>query len=148
MPVGMTVSAFIDESGKFKDHKVVSLGLVASFAEDFKNIANECGRLLHFNGLKELSAKKVLNANRPLSDKVDAIGVRNRTDALLPFVTCIRKHLQVVSGIAIDVRTFKKLPSHFFQFFGTDPIYMAFARSVLQVVEFTPEQDRISLICD
>jgi hypothetical protein len=144
----MTVSGFFDESGKFKDHKVISIGCVAAFNQHVDDFAHNWGRLLFINGLENLSAKNVLNYNRPLSRKVDAFGVRERTDALLPFIACVRKHLEVIVGCAVDVRAFKKLPSHFFQVYGTDPSYMAFARTILQVCDFTPLRDRIVLVCD
>ncbi len=133
----MTVSAFFDESGKFQDHKIVCLGGVSEFESDFRHyFTPEWGRLLHLNGLKELSAKHVLNPKRPLSKKNLDVGLERRISALLPFISCIRKNVQVVLGVAIDTRAFKKLPSHFHQYFGNKPSY------------WTPDNDRISLICD
>jgi hypothetical protein len=145
----MTVSAFVDESGKFKDHKVIVIGCVAGFAEQVNNdFAPEWGRLLRLNGLKYLTAKTVLKYHVPLSEKNPALGLDARTEALLPFVSCIRKHLQVVIGCAVDVRYFKKLPPHFFQVYGNDPSYLAFVRAVTQIDDFTPSKEKISLICD
>ncbi|HKW62306.1 MAG TPA: DUF3800 domain-containing protein [Candidatus Acidoferrum sp.] len=143
-----TVTAFFDESGKFKDHKVISFGGVAGFNEEFVPFADDWGNLLYRNGLQVLSAKDAFNARRPLSQKNVRVGIRERVEDLLPFITCIRKHLSVVTGITIDVQAFKKLPSHFFQSYGNDPVFMAFARALLKVVEFTPNRDKISFICD
>jgi hypothetical protein len=143
-----TVNSFFDESGKFNDHKVVCFGGVASYAEHLDSFSKQWERLLSQNGLKELSAKRILNANRPLSSKNQDVGVKNRIGALLPFIHSIRKDLLVVTGVAISVPAFKKLPSHFYKFFGPNPIYMAFARAMLHVVEFTPSNDKISFICD
>jgi len=143
-----TVSAFFDESGKFKDHKVISIAGVASFAQEFQGFGTEWERLLRTNGLSDLSAKNVLNPNRALSKKNTEVGLQKRIGTLLPFVLCIRKHLQVVTGVAVDVAVFRKLPSHFFQILGHDPAYVAFLRSMLRVVEFTPSKDKINLICD
>jgi hypothetical protein len=50
MPGYNTVTAFFDESGKFKDHKVISFGGVAGFNEEFNPFADEWGRLLYRNG--------------------------------------------------------------------------------------------------
>jgi hypothetical protein len=143
-----TVTAFFDESGKFKDHKVISFGGVAGFNEQFNSFADEWGSLLYRNGLQLLTAKDALNARRPLSQKNTRVGVNERNQDLSPFLACIRKHLSVVTGVTIDVRAFKTLPSHFFQTYGDDPAFMAFARALLKVVEFTPGQDKISFICD
>jgi uncharacterized protein DUF3800 len=143
-----TVTAFFDESGKFKDHKVISFGGVAGYNEFFQPFADEWGTLLHRNGLQILSAKDAFNAGRPLSRKNTRVGVKERNEDLAQFVSCIRKHLQVVTGVTIDVRAFKKLPSHFFQTYGSDPIFVAFARALLKVVDFTPDGDKISFTCD
>jgi hypothetical protein len=143
-----TVTAFFDESGKFKDHKVISFAGVAGFNEEFQPFADEWGRLLYRNGLQILSAKDAFNARRPLSRKNTRVGVKERNEDLCQFVGCIRKHLSVVTGVTIDVRAFKKLPSHFFQSYGNDPVFVAFARALLKVVEFTPDPDKISFICD
>src|ERR1700683_88712 len=51
-----TVTSFFDESGKFKDHKVISFGGVSSYNEDFPAFAEEWNRLLVKNGLKVLHA--------------------------------------------------------------------------------------------
>lgn len=143
-----TVTAFFDESGKFKDHEVVSFGGVAGFNEEFASFADEWGSLLYRNGLQVFSAKDAFNPRRPLSQKNPRVGVKERNEDLTPFIACIRRHLSVVTGVTVDVRAFKNLPSHFFQTYGDDPVFMAFARALLKVVEFTPDKDKISFICD
>ena len=143
-----TVNTFFDESGKFKDHKVICFGGVASYGEHVEQFAKQWELLLFRNGLKELSAKTVLNPTRALSIKNKDTGVDKRIEALLPFIHCIRKNLLVVTGVTIDAEAFKKLPSHMFQFFGNNPIFVAFARAMLHVIDFTPEKDKITFICD
>ncbi len=59
-------------------------------------------------------------------------------------MACIRKHLSVVTGVTIDVRAFKKLPSHFFQTYGNDPVFVVSARALLKVLEFKRDRDKIS----
>src|ERR1700730_3064555 len=102
-----TVNAFFDESGKFKDHKVICFGGVASYAEHVTQFAQQWSLLLLRNGITGLSAKTILNPNRPLSAKNKDVGAAKRIDALLPFIQCIRKNLLVVTGITIDVDVFK-----------------------------------------
>jgi hypothetical protein len=148
MGFSQQVSAFVDESGKSKDHKVIAIGCVAAYTEQLRDFAQEWNRHLVLNGLTELSAKKVLNFRRPISKKNTDTGLDNRIDTLLPFVYCIRKYLQVAMGCVVDVRTFRKLPPHFFQVVGDDPSYMAFMRTMLQVTEFASRTDKISLVCD
>ena len=144
----MTVSGFIDESGKFKDHKVICIGCVAAFSQRIDDFAREWGRLLALNGMKNFRASKALKHHVPLGTKNSALGLKDRTDALLPFIACIRKYLEIAIGCWIDVKAFKALPSHFFQVFGNDPSYMAFVRTLLQVVDFTPDRDGLVLACD
>ena len=144
----MGISAFLDESGKFKDHPVVSLCAIVSATAHFNAFADEWGSCLEIAGLEVISAKKVLNANRPLSHKLPALGIDKRVDALIPFIACIRKHLAFITGVAIDVAGFKGLPSHYHRIFGTDPFYTAFARTVPRIAELTPKGGKISLICD
>src|ERR1700730_10012119 len=91
-----TVTSFFDESGKFKDHKVISFGGVSSYNEDFRPFAEDWGRLLVKNGIRVLSAKSSLNARRPLSRRNPRIGIERRIEDLAPFVACIRKHLLVI----------------------------------------------------
>ncbi len=143
-----TVTTFFDESGKFKDHDVVCFGGVASYAEDIARFAQEWGRLLAINGIKEFSAKDAFNPRRPLGKKNSAIGVRKRTGALRPFIRCIRNNLLVVTGVTVDVPAFNELPSHLYQIYGKDPAFMAFMRALLYVLDFTPPKDKISFICD
>lgn len=144
----MTVHGFYDESGKFKDKKVISIGGVASYKTDLDNFAQEWGRHLRANGLAVLSAKKVFNPRRPLSRRNTDVGIEKRIQALHPFVSCIRKHLQVVTGVAIDAQAFNNLPPHFFQFYGRDPSYMAFVSNLLELIGYTPQRDKIVLVFD
>lgn len=144
----MSISAFLDESGKFKDHAVVSLCAIVSPTSHFQAFGEEWKNCLGFVGLDVLSAKKVLNAKRPLSSSHPALGTRDRTDALLPFIACIRKNLQVINGVAIEVAAFKRLPSHYHQIFGDDPFFTSFAATVARILEITAKGSKISLICD
>jgi Protein of unknown function (DUF3800) len=144
----MTVSAFIDESGKFKDHKIICIGCVAAFNQHVDEFAHEWGRLLALNGMKNFHATKALKHHVPLGVRNAALGLKDRTDALLPFIACIRKYLSVAIGLWIDVKVFNGLPPHFFQVFGHDPSYMAFVRTILQAVDFTPDRDGMVLVCD
>lgn len=142
-----TVSTFCDASGKLSDHKVVCFGGVAAYNERYAPFVNEWDRLLVRNGIRVLSAKTAFNASRPLSDRNKRLGLENRIEDLAPFINCIRKHLQVVTGVAIDVQAFKKLPTNFFEVYGDNPEYAAFARSLLKIVDFAG-RDKIVFICD
>ena len=74
--------------------------------------------------------------------------MNNRLHALMPFAECIRKHLQNVIGVAVDVKAFNESPSHLRQLWTDDPISMAFTRSLLAIIEPLAPSDNISVICD
>jgi hypothetical protein len=81
-----TVTSFFGESGKFKDHRIIALGGIASYNENINSLADEWGRMLYRNGLTELSAKKVFNHGRWLSSKNNRVGVKERIEDLAPFI--------------------------------------------------------------
>jgi hypothetical protein len=67
---------------------------------------------------------------------------------LLPFIAAIRKHLWIITGIALDVAAFKNLPSHYYEMLGDDPFYTAFLRQLLEIMKVTQPEDKLSMICD
>ena len=144
-----TIAACFDESGKSSDHHIVSIGCVAGYVERFDgDFGREWNVLLTRYGIKVLSGKDALNHKRPLSQKNPCLGVGARTEALGSFIACIRKNLQVITGLATDVQAFKKLPAHFFQIFGNNPSYMTFVRTAMHVMEFCPDRSKVTMICD
>jgi hypothetical protein len=144
----VSVSVFLDESGKFKDHKVITFGGIAAPSVEVNAFAKEWMRCLYINGIPALTMKQALRANRPLSDRNPSLGIEARIAALLPFIECIRQHIQVALGTALDVEAFKKLPSHCHQTLGNDPFFTAFLRTILEALELTHEDDKLTLICD
>lgn len=145
----MSVSGFFDESGKFNDHAVVAFGGVAARTELFQNsFVADWRFLLHDCGLICLSVKDAFNYRRPLSAKVEALGLNERIKVILPFIACIRLHLQLIVGCAIDVEAFKRLPSHYYQVLGDNPIFTAFLSMVMEVLKDIPTDDQLSFICD
>jgi len=145
----VTVSAFMDESGKFSDSEVIAISAVIGLNRaHMDGFAPEWGFWLKHNGLEFLKTTEALKLHRPLSPRVPACEVQQRIDALLPFVLCIRKHLQMVTGIAIDVAEYASLPEQFRNIWGNDPIYTAFARVILEIIKECPDDGRILLYCD
>jgi hypothetical protein len=98
--------------------------------------------------MKKFSAKEAFNHRRPLGKRNKAMGVRKRIAALRPFVQCIRTHLSVVSGVTIHVPAFRAAPPKLHAVYAKNPIFMAFLRALLHVLDFTPDNDKISFICD
>lgn len=144
----VTISTFVDESGKFRDHKVICIGCVAAFNQHVDDFARKWGSLLARNGMENFHTTKALRHHVALGDKNPAMGLGNRIEALLPFIACIRENLEVAVGCWVDVKIFRSLPQHFFQVYGRDPSYMAFMRTLMQAASFTPEGDGMVLVCD
>jgi hypothetical protein len=143
----ITISSFMDESGKFLDSEVVVLGFIVAFNMT-PGFADEWGHYLHENGLEFLEMKEALKLYRPLSSKVAAHEPSQRINALLPFLRCIRRHFQMIGGIAIDAKEYAVLPEQHRKIWSDDPCYTAFARTVLQILEDSPSDGIISLYCD
>jgi len=144
----LTISAFLDESGKTTSD-VAAVGGVISPSQHFNTqFVPDWDRCLYMNGINTLTMKEALRADRPLSDRNPALGIENRIAALLPFIECVRRHLMVISGLAINAKAFGELPSHYHQVMGKDPSFTSFARTLLAILEITEVQDKISLICD
>jgi len=145
----MTISAFFDESGKFKDQDVVTFCGVAAPALQFQqHFADDWLRCLNTAGIFALTAKEAFNPRRPFSEKNPALGIEDRIKALLPFLTCIRKHIHIVTGIAIDVKAFKRLPPHYYRLLGDNPHFTAFLRVILKIIELSAGGHHVSLVCD
>lgn len=142
------VNAFFDESGKFKDHSTIAFSGIAAGPQDFIGFTSDWKNHLRLNGLKSLTMKRALNVNSPLSEKRAARGIANRIDVLKPFAECIRKHMQNVVGVAVDVEAFHRAPSHLQRLWGHDPFFLAFTRILLAVIEPASNDDKINIICD
>jgi hypothetical protein len=145
----MTVYVFCDESGKFKDHAVVSFGAVAAGLkrlDDFETAWKYC---LREAGLSYLTMKEALNCQRPLSEKNPAQGEGNRVAAILPFVDCLKRNLGLLTGFAIDVHAFHSISSAAQKHLGKNPQYAAFARVVQETMkEEVSEGGELCIICD
>ncbi len=142
------ISAFFDESGKFKDASTISIVGVASDAKDVDDFADEWQRHLRLNGMKALHMMQDLRHRLPLSAKRPALGVKNRIDALMPFVGCIRQHIQSVVGVAVDVDAFKQSPSHLRMVWGDDPVFMAFTRALVEIMQPLRPGEKLNVVCD
>src|SRR5690349_5075359 len=119
----MVISCFCDESGKFRDKRVTvfaGLALLEDHAADFER---EWRRNLYRVGLEVLSMKEAGRYNRPLSPRVDAIGLENRIEALMPFVELVRRHFEVIVTTATNTDDFNSAPDHVRAILGPNPHY-------------------------
>ncbi len=142
--------AFLDESGKFKDHKVVSFCGLAAEVGRMRQFSDEWERLLRRYELPSLTMKRALRINVKLSPQIKAQSPQERIEALKPFADCIREYAEVGIAIAIDVDAYSALSVEAKKRLGgsDDPHYLAFMQGVLGVIKYIPDGDKISIVCD
>jgi Protein of unknown function (DUF3800) len=143
--------AFFDESGKFKDKKVVSFcGLLLPVAK-IAEFDNDWNGLLRTYGLAELSMKRALRRKMKLSETVEAKTASERNDILKLFAECIRTHIALGVAIVIDVEAYSNWSvSAKKKFAGgnPNPHYFAFLNALLACTKYIADDDRVSLVCD
>src|SRR5689334_5634926 len=83
------VSVFFDESGKFRDKKVISLCGLFATESAIGRFQEKWGELLRRSNLPFLKASQALRAHRELSNIIPRQSVENRIEALKPFAACI-----------------------------------------------------------
>lgn len=143
---------FFDESGKFRDKRVISFcGLcsppkrVAEFEDDWKALLREYG-------LASLTMKRALRRKRKFSNRVAATSVEERNAVLGRFAECIRKHFEVGIPVTVDVGAYKSFaPTSKHRIFGSDnPHYFAFIHGLVDAVQYieVQKENRLMLICD
>lgn len=145
----LVLSSFFDESGKFKDHKVVSFCGVCATPARLNVFGEEWNELLRRSGLPYLTMKRALAHHRALSSNIPKQSASDRIEALKPFSSCIRDNLELGIVIQIDVQGYAELSPHARRSIGNskDPYYLAFVRSLTQLAEYSSNAS-VSFICD
>lgn len=143
--------AYFDESGKQHDHPAVTFTGVCVSDSRLSAFDSEWGVLLRQYGLKSLHMAKVSRLKENCGPKMPRHQtIEQRIEALVPFADCINKNLEKGLIQAIDVKGFKELNDQSKQGIGSpdDPYYLAFARGMVELIDYVQGDDRISLICD
>ena len=143
------VQCYVDESGKFKDHQILSLCGFAAVPRQIEIFDGEWRSLLRRNGMRSLHMKKAARFTQRLGTRNAAIGLENRKTALLSFVECMRDNLETAIYVAVDITAFNSLSGGERKALGDDPYYLVFQRLLFELVHdpATPGA-QISLICD
>ena len=141
-------NGYFDESGKFRDHTVISFAGFIAAPEQWGHLQDDWEYLLRRNGVKSFHLAEVLKFNRPLSLKRPSMGIQERTEVINEFVRAIKKHVEHGVAISVDVSGFKDLKSHQ-QEKLRDPHYVAFVLAMMELAEhIRPLDDEIALACD
>jgi hypothetical protein len=141
---------FFDESGKFKDHEVVSFCGLCSPVSRVQEFEEEWKRLLRSCEIESLTMKRALRHTRRLSPCVDSQSANERCEVLKPFALCIRQHFEIGVAIAVDVKAYQQLSTIAKRKIGgsDDPQYMAFLSGIMGPSLRLRDEDRMHLICD
>jgi hypothetical protein len=149
-PFMAILNSFFDESGKFKDHKVVSFCGVCAAPSRLKTFEEEWNVILRRTGLASLTMKRALEYHRRLSPSIPKQTPAERIEVLKQFSSCIRNHLELGVAIAIDVPGYAALSPNARRSIGNskDPHYFSFMRALTQTAEYAQGDDKVSFICD
>ena len=144
------LQAFLDESGKFKDKRVVSFcGFVSPLAR-VREFEEDWNGLLRDFELQCLTMKRALRRKIPFSPNTEAKSAEERNKAFVPFIECIRKHFEMGVAITVDVDAYKKWSPQAKRRVGgsDDPHYFAFLCAVTGASKYIKQDDKFSLVCD
>src|SRR5258708_40027158 len=100
--------SFFDESGKFKDHRVISFCGVVASPESYKSFNDAWDALLRTNMLTAFHTIHALKANRSLSPVIRSESPAERCESLKPFVDCILNNLDLGVSVTVDVTGYSK----------------------------------------
>jgi hypothetical protein len=149
-PLMAILSSYWDESGKFKDHKTISFcglclssGKLEKFEENWKE-------LLRRNGLSYLKVSDALNAHHQLSPIIPAQTVRERIDALKPFVSCLTQWFELGVAVGVGVEAFQRTAEHLKRRIsgGENPFYLAFKTALILFAEYRKADDTLVIVFD
>jgi len=150
-PFMAIIHAYFDESGKMGDHPVVTFTGVCANQSRLKTFDDAWNTLLRQYGLKSLHMYKASQLNKIVGPRMPRHQpLDERIKALTPFADCINEHLECGLIQALDVKGFKSLTVAAKAGVGSpdDPHYLAFARGILEIVNYASDDDKVSLICD
>lgn len=150
-PIMAILHCYFDESGKHRDHPVVTFSGVCISELKMQQFDESWNTLLRQYGLPWLHMKEVSRLARNVCAKMPRNqSERDRNDALVPFADCINQHFEYGLIQAMDVDGFNSLSKNAKARLGNteDPYYIAFVRGLLELVRYVHGNDKISIICD
>lgn len=142
--------AYFDESGKFRDRRVISFCGLCSPPERVREFEDEWKALLRRFGLRSLSMKRALKRKVKLSEHVPAGSAPERSSVLEHFAQTIRKHFELGIGITVVTKDYEGCESIHRGLKTANPHYFAFLTGLIASVIHVSVQkeNRLSLICD
>lgn len=140
---------YLDESGKFHDHSIVSLCGFVGKREQLLDFQIGWEDLLRSYGMPSFKMAKAVRFTQPLGKRRPATGLENRKAALSNFIECITDNLHVGVYVAVDVSGFQSLSEAQKKTMGDEPPYLAFVRVMAEIVNYYKDPDfQLSVVCD
>jgi hypothetical protein len=141
--------AYFDESGKHKDHPVVTFAGVCAPQSKIPQFDDAWRGILRHYGLPSLHMLKLSRLSQKVG-KIPPQQASERIECLRPFADCINQHLELGLIQAWDVGGFQSLSRGARAALGSpdDPYYVAFTRGLIELVDYIQPDDRIALFCD
>src|SRR6266576_1952603 len=127
------IYSFFDESGKFKDKRVISFAGVCGSGTSLEQFNNKWTHLLRQNQMEYFHMQKALRYNAPLSPKIRRQTINERIEVLKPFATCIAENLNLGVGMVIEVEGYANWSREAKRKVGgsNDPAYVAIIRTMM-----------------
>jgi len=141
---------FFDESGKFKDHKIISFCGFGSKAGTLKDFDGDWEYQLRRTGMDALHMVDACRINKPLGRLIGAQSLPDRINDLKPFADCIRNHLELGVATVFEVEGYTSFTEMAKKALGgsDNPFYTQFLSTMQTVTDYVTTGEPITLMCD
>lgn len=141
------IYAYFDESGKYKEHPIVTFCGFVDHYERWRVFSEKWVRLLREYEITRFHAVRALGYMHPYG-KMPKGTPEERAAQIAPFVSEIIDGLELGFAVSVDVQGYAKVPI-IHQLYSADPHYFAFYMAInMMLVHFRiPKQLTIGLIC-
>jgi Protein of unknown function (DUF3800) len=138
--------AFFDESGKYKDHPIVSFSGLVEGADRWQLFTDKWVQLLRAYEIPRIHAVKALRHSQPFGNMKKGTA-KERSEKVIPFINEIA-NLSLAIAVSVDVHAHAKVKELHKQY-TPDPHYFAFYMAInLILTHFSiPKPFTIGLIC-
>jgi Protein of unknown function (DUF3800) len=147
----MTVlHSFFDESGKFKDHRVVAFCGFGASPTQLKDFDAQWENQLRRTGMDALHWVDARRYGKPLSKKIGPQTLTERINELRPFADCVNDYLGLGAACVFEVVGYTAFALESKALLGNteNPFYIQFLRTMLLLAEYAKSDERITMTCD
>lgn len=141
---------FFDESGKFKDHKVVAFCGFGASPSQLKEFDAQWGNQLRRIGMDALHWVDARRCGKPLGRSIGEQTLGERIKELRPFADCVNDYLGLGAACVFEVTGYTSFAKESKKLLGgsDNPFYIQFLRTVMLVADFAKTEENIAMMCD